>query len=552
MTGITVLDIAYNFNTVVAHPTHDTSIESPKNMSRAADESRDELLALSRAMVDNPEKINELTDQQVLDLRKHMEALGDVASIDGTKRYANLSVINWRESYLRKVLVTGFVGYLFANAKEFEPTIEIEEEHKKYRAAIEAAADHLGVVPESTRKKLMEARDSAIKQLTRSAQGVVRRFLNQNFTYNPDRHVRTARSALGSDPDVVLAARVRESREAIAAKAPRVEARIRDDPAAAFKLMRENLLATMAALRETNEQLRIATNACKDVAAAKTLDEAKSRAEDTATILQRCSMRTQALSTGLAPVVDPLSAADSLAAWQPDVPHDLFHVFDRYLTNNYENIRAVAAELYAEKPDIEFGVYFYEAFDTPEQAQEYNRKHESDFKLDVITVENGHVTLLGPFRSNRDRVDYYSKNTEILRQMVAQKELDETLGRDLMKKRVVEQKKKNLREHGVEPAGLDAYRKAIATVSQLGAKKAMTREEQEEYLQARTVKEDFEVPDNAIQVNTFRTEVDEDGNPIMVRGKFYTQEEIPLHLVDPNATEYQPVRVVDGVAKPAK
>jgi hypothetical protein len=133
-------------------------------------------------------------------------------------------------------------------------------------------------------------------------------------------------------------------------------------------------------------------------------------------------------------VAEPLASADTLHAWKVDPPVDVFHQFDRYLTNHYEQIREVVEALYDEKPDFEYAAIVYDSFKTPEAAREYKIAHEGEFRSEVLTLENSGVSLIGPFRENRQRVDFYNKHTEIMKRMMKQLESDHKLGKDLMEK----------------------------------------------------------------------------------------------------------------------
>jgi hypothetical protein len=157
----------------------------------------------------------------------------------------------------------------------------------------------------------------------------------------------------------------------------------------------------------------------------------------------------------------------------------------------------------------------------------------------VLTVKNSGITLVGPFKENRERVDYYNKHTEILKRMDEQREQDHKLGQDLVGKKSADQKKKSVAEMGPDDKGIAAYIDVSNTVRELGAKKSMTRKEQEKYYEALREKEAAEVPDDAIAVEVFIPEADG-----LRKSIFYTQTEAPLHLQENSefAEKYQPNR----------
>jgi hypothetical protein len=61
---------------------------------------------------------------------------------------------------------------------------------------------------------------------------------------------------------------------------------------------------------------------------------------------------------------------------------------------------------------------------------------------------------------------------------------------------------------------------------ELGAKKILTSEEQREIMrleeEARKIKEDYEVPDEAVQVDMFFPKKNDDGSTSLEKTKFYT------------------------------
>jgi hypothetical protein len=177
-------------------------------------------------------------------------------------------------------------------------------------------------------------------------------------------------------------------------------------------------------------------------------------------------------------------------------------------------------------------------------AAQYRKQHEAEFRAEVLTLENTGVSLIGPFKENRNRVEFYNKNVEIMKRMMEQMEKDHKLGKDLMEKQVKQKKRENIARDGPDAPGLREYSRAMNTMAELGAKKVLTREEQDKLNEARAVKEDAEVPADAIQIDMFVPSTDEDGEAKLTRRKMYTQAEAPLHLQEGSKyhEQYQPKR----------
>lgn len=238
--------------------------------------------------------------------------------------------------------------------------------------------------------------------------------------------------------------------------------------------------------------------------------------------------------------LDPVLLEDVKGAYEWIPSTNVFYHWQRYLSNHYEQLREATAILYNEKPDIEFQLQYYGSFDTVEAAREFERKYESNVITSVYTVQNGGWTILGPFKENRGRIDFYNKNTEIIKRMLEQAESDQALGKDLMQKRIRRAKKQNILDAGPDDPGLAKYKAAVSTVEALGAKEGLSREEKDQLAQAYRDKEMAEVPDDAIQVDVFGP----DGKGGLQKSHFYTQAEAPEFMEQNIADQHDRMRAI--------
>jgi hypothetical protein len=95
--------------------------------------------------------------------------------------------------------------------------------------------------------------------------------------------------------------------------------------------------------------------------------------------------------------------------------------------------------------------------------------------------------------------------------MVKQLERDERLGQDLMKKRVVKTKKKNIIEEGPDAEGFKKWREQNSTLKSMGA----------EYIGDMA---DDDIPDDAVQVDVWKIAK---GGLEIAKEKFYSKAETP-------------------------
>lgn len=506
--------------------------------------SADELRKLANELVNNPEKVSVLDRDQVEQVRAHLNPYA--TRINAKKSYANISVINMQEAYMKKLLMTGLVGYIHKIADEYEPA-EIEELQDEFNAASkELTGDALVALRKSHAERCDELRAIGRKY--------ARDFLKYGFEYNPDKHLR-ADSETTLDPTRDRAAALQRARS-LAGTHRSLEAKLAAaDPNKTLEFMRSNL--TYAYQKAADVQ-KIIECAIVNLTAG---------GDDALTNLRKNRADIAAMTRDLRAVAEPLSAAETLAAYERPPPADAFHHFARYVENNYEKLREITNVLYADKPDFEFGIIYYDSFGTLEAARDHRIQHAAEFRAEVFTVENGQTTLLGPFKQNRDQLDFYNKNTEVLKLMLSQVEADHKLGKDMMAKRIKTQKRKNIAEAGPDAPGLLQYSKTISSLQDLGTKRGLTIEEKEKLEQAvrekeiarlekeierrradgapddeiRALvdkKEDLEVPDGAIQVNVFKPSAD---GKSLERSKLYTAAEEPLHMQEgsPFVDKYQ-------------
>jgi hypothetical protein len=487
------------------------------------------LRALSQKIADNPDEVYNLSPEEAIELQKYLNPLGNVISED--KEYVNLSIVNWTELYMRKFLTTSMIGYLYRLQSEYEPEDEIEASRREME-------QKLTVCEESERAQIQSDHATRVRLLTKTARSMVLKFLNRNFNYNPDHHLRAAPSENKEDPE-------RKPRNAeiiakckIADAAPVIEGKLESRQEQTYTYLRSHALAVYQTAVETSRTLKSALTTMMDPMVA---------IEDKQGILLKKYKGLLEIVADMKKIAEPLSCADTLAAWKVDPPADVFHQFDRYVTNHYEQLREVCAALYNEKPDIEYAVIFYKAFRDAEAAAQHRKQHEAHFRAEVLTLENTGVSLIGPFKENRGRIEFYNKHVEIMKRMMEQMETDHKLGKDLMEKQVKKKKRENIARDGPDAPGLRDYSKTMNNMAELGAKKVLTREEQDKLEEAARLREDLAVPADAIQVDMFFPTTDADGNTVLAKKKMYTQAEAPLHLQEGSEfhDSYQPVRTTN-------
>jgi hypothetical protein len=207
-------------------------------------------------------------------------------------------------------------------------------------------------------------------------------------------------------------------------------------------------------------------------------------------------------------------------------PADTFHRWSYYIDSNYEEIRTAVQDLYCDKPDIEFAINPYEQFSgesAVSDAEKFVQKHRNEVIADVLTLTNGKWNLCGSFKKNRERINFYNEKTGVIEELFKQMDQDKKLGADLMRKRVVRKKEKNIEECGPDPEEFKQYRKDFPSgIEQMGAESVSSDDVKKD--NSILFKNHVECPYDAVQVDVFNFA---DGGATVKKSEFFTKAEVP-------------------------
>lgn len=405
---------------------------------------------------------------------------------------------------------------------------------------------------------------SQIEMPAKLAKGVITNFLRTWFEFNPDAHVRSALD------EVVL----QKSKGTV--EIPGFEGRFpvdKDDPS---RPTLEQVLADPPAFASE-----------EDKAAFESLTETQRLYNSTCHLLRdgekadafRYATRDVATAERFRRYLFNVSAAGAARAAATVIPPaDTFHRLRYYGEVNYEEIRTAVEAIYHLRPDLDWTMMPLAVIEgaseaeLQEQYDNYKMAHEDEIISDLKRIPmNRGWAMLGDWKANRAKIEFYNKNTEVIKRILDRHAEDKKLGADLMRKRVKKLKAKNIAEAGPDDPGLAGYaaHQSGSNPQALGAEKVLSDEdrlrleatrgnlkaarelevvdeyratikrltaeskvrkltEDEKGLLERTTKdldralEMLEVPEDAIQVDVFKT----DGKSLS-KTKFFTQAEKP-------------------------
>jgi len=347
----------------------------------------------------NPELINEMSAEQILEVEKHLNPYN--ATIFGPEKYTCISFTNLKEKYMQKLLTTALIGFTYQMSSEYqieEEDLKVEHKKEDYMDSVEHPDKHnkellhnLGeqfyddlkiefidskcktldsetyelTEDDETELRIqanqkvdnmfadskvlnnelfLKKKEELINQQSAEEQEVINRFLNKLFKYNPNDHTTSVYNPDNNDPE-----------------------------------------------RQVNPNNEF----------------------------------TQVIP-----------------------PNDTYGRFNYYYDVNYEQIRKAVQYLYNDKPDTEVAINIYDSFDTIEQCNEYIEKNQDNVICNILNLTNYKWNLLGSFKQNRDRISFYNSHTKILENIMKQQEEDAKMGKVLLDARVRKKKVKNIKEYG--------------------------------------------------------------------------------------------------------
>ena len=352
----------------------------------------------------NPEKINDMTTEQIIEVEKYLNPYG--ATIYGPEKYTCISFTNLKEKYMQKLLTTALIGFTYQMATEHvidddelnvklnkDDFVEIREHPDKHNKqhvenlynqaynklkpkkenetddlsedeeieigilANKEVEDVLKDTKEFNNEKFLQRKEELIQEQSAEEQIIINRFLNKLFKYNPNTH---SKSIFNSD-------------------------NAKEDP----------------------ERQEVIENKFTEVVP----------------------------------------------------PNDTFGRFTYYYDVNYEQIRQAVKYLYNDKPDTEVAINIFESFDSIKECNDYIEKNQDNVITNLLNLTNYKWNLLGSFKKNRERISFYNENTVVLENILKQQEEDAKMGKTLLDARVKKKKVKNVQEYGKEHPNFTKYRK---------------------------------------------------------------------------------------------
>lgn len=198
---------------------------------------------------------------------------------------------------------------------------------------------------------------------------------------------------------------------------------------------------------------------------------------------------------------------------------DMFARLERYMEDHHEELLEVTRDIYGSRPDIDFSLNVYDIHSNKDEAETFKTKYSRQVIAPITNIQCNKWALLGPYRQNRERIDYMNSHTELLKAMLDKREQDSHIATDIMKKRIKVKKRENIREAGPDDPKFKEYLKGSKPeIHNLGATHVEADDE------TNYSSSDDEDDGKNIQVNMFTIG---DGGSKLQKHKIYNPAEAP-------------------------
>lgn len=167
-------------------------------------------------------------------------------------------------------------------------------------------------------------------------------------------------------------------------------------------------------------------------------------------------------------------------------PQDTFHRWNYFTEVNYEELRTITECLYPERPDLDWALAIWTTFtgndqELDDQFTSYCQKNQDRMPSVMKSLEIGKWCFLADFKNNRKNIQFYNKNTEVLKKIIDRHTEDKKIGTELMRNRVRQVKAKNIAEAGPDAPGLKTYKSTMSSdgkdLTSKGAEKVISPED---------------------------------------------------------------------------
>lgn len=137
-----------------------------------------------------------------------------------------------------------------------------------------------------------------------------------------------------------------------------------------------------------------------------------------------------------------------------------------YIDANYDRLKTKTEDTYSTTCDIEYVIIPRDVVNSIDEYEEYKNKYATEFDLDILCARFNIFNCLAPIGANRDRLEFYNKNTAILEQMINETQKDMNIGKDMLLQRM----KKNNQPSAQATESFEKYMEQFNRMDSLNVK----------------------------------------------------------------------------------
>ena len=415
------------------------------------DEFKNSISDIIKDLEANPDKINEMSTEQVLEIEKHLSPYG--ATIYGPEKYTCISFTNLKEKYMQKLLTTALIGFLYQMNTEYI----IEDEELTTVLNKDDFMDEIDHPDKNNKDHISNLEYQYYEEL------------KKDYLENRETKTDEIDLTLTEDEETNLRIQVNKKIEA--------------------ELCNQKVFNNERYLKKKEEVINQQS------------EEEKIVINRYLNKLFKYDPNIHTTSVFNIDNEDPERQVNPNNDFTKTIPpNDTYGRFNYYYDVNYEKLRQAVMYLYNDKPDTEVAINIYESFDSIEECNEYIEKNQDNVICNLLNLTNYKWNLLGSFKQNRERISFYNNNTKILENIMKQQEDDAKMGKVLLDARVRKKKVKNIKEYGKDHPSFLKYKQA-------NPNEITSNGQQIE------IDEDKVVVTEEIEISETGARVDEDGTP---------------------------------------
>jgi hypothetical protein len=340
---------------------------------------------------------------------------------------------------------------------------------KEAKLRLRATSDECMKYPEVRnviKKYPIPATAGQIEMPQKLAKSIIQKFLNNWLRYDPNIHIRSNKKSELSSIETIRVGKAKVKVDTADPKRITLAALCRDAP---------------PPLPEHEEALKIIMESQSSYNAAVAILRSDDLLDSVLTSVSDDNARTAFMAYLL-----PVSKSSPVRAATEIVPQDTFHRWNYYAEVNCEKLRTVTETLYPERPEMDFCLAVWDTFEGDEKEvqaafDKYCQRYQDEIRRPIKMVQLRQYAFLADFAENRKNVQFYNKNTEVLKRILDRHADDQRVGADLMRNRVRQTKARNVAESGPDAPGLAGYKRNASEnkqdLSSRGVEKVISAEE---------------------------------------------------------------------------